>query len=77
MELGITIHLTDTCIDVRDLAVEAEDRGFTSLYVPEHTHIPTSQATPVPMGGDLPVDVYPRSLDPIAALSAASSFSLI
>ena len=77
MDLGITIHLTDTCIDVRDLAVEAEARGFTSLYVPEHTHIPSSQATPVPMGGDLPVDVYPRSLDPIAALSAAAAVTSV
>ena len=77
MELGITIHLTDTCIDVRDLAIEAEVRGFTSLYVPEHTHIPSSQATPVPMGGDLPVDVYPRSLDPIAALSAAAAVTSV
>ena len=59
--------------DVRDLASEAEARGFSSLYVPEHTHIPSSQATPVPMGGDLPVDVYPRSLDPMAALTAAAA----
>ena len=73
VDLGITIHLTDRCVDVRDLASEAEARGFSSLYVPEHTHIPSSQATPVPMGGDLPVDVYPRSLDPMAALTAAAA----
>ena len=73
VDLGITIHLTDRCVDVRDLASEAEARGFSSLYVPEHTHIPSSQATPVPMGGDLPVEVYPRSLDPMAALAAAAA----
>ena len=48
MDLGVTLHLTDRSIDVRDLAVEAEARGFSSLWVPEHTHIPTSQNTPAP-----------------------------
>ena len=42
MDLGVTLHLTDRSIDVRDLAVEAEARGFSSLWVPEHTHIPVS-----------------------------------
>ena len=48
MDLGVTLHLTDRSIDVRDLATEAEARGFSSLWVPEHTHIPTSRNTPAP-----------------------------
>jgi hypothetical protein len=36
------------------LARALEARGFASLYVPEHTHIPTSRRTPFPRGGKVP-----------------------
>lgn len=72
MNLGITIHLTDRSIDIRDLAVAVEERGFHSLYVPEHTHIPASRVTMPPDGGvDLSED-YPRSPDPWVSLTAAA-----
>ena len=51
MRLGLTLHLTDRSIDIRELAVAAEQRGFSSIWIPEHTHIPTSRATPPPGGG--------------------------
>ena len=38
MELGITMFATDLSMTVSDLAVEAENRGLCSLYIPEHTH---------------------------------------
>ena len=72
MDLGVTLHLTDRSIDVRDLAVEAEARGFSSLWVPEHTHIPTSRDTPAPSVAEAP-EVYPRSPDPWVSLAAAAS----
>lgn len=70
--LGITIFLTDTSIGAVELAKEAEARGFESLWVPEHTHIPASRKTPYPAGEPLPMEYY-RTLDPFAALSAAAA----
>jgi probable F420-dependent oxidoreductase len=53
--------------------VEAEVRGFHSLYVPEHTHIPTSRRTPPPTGEAELAREYLRSLDPTVALAAAAA----
>lgn len=73
MQLGITIFSTDRSMSPVDLAVEAEARGFASLYVPEHTHIPTSRRTPPPTGeAELPEE-YKRTLDPYVSLAAAAS----
>ena len=73
MDLGLTLHLTDRSIDIRGLAVEAEQRGFSSIWIPEHTHIPTSRATPPPGGGSELDDEYPRSPDPWVSLAAAAA----
>ncbi len=73
MDLGITTFATDRSMDPVELAVEVEARGFASLYVPEHTHIPVSRRTPPPTGeAELPEE-YKRSLDPYIALAAAAS----
>lgn len=71
MELGLTIFPTDTTIAPDRLAVEAEARGFGSLFFPEHTHIPTGRRTPYPGGEPLPEE-YKRSHDPFVALGAAA-----
>jgi probable F420-dependent oxidoreductase len=55
------------------LAREAEARGFYSLYLPEHTHIPTSRRTPAPTGDAELGEEYSRSLDPCVALAAAAA----
>jgi probable F420-dependent oxidoreductase len=73
MKIGVTIHATDKSMSPVDLAREAEDRGFYSLYVPEHTHIPTSRRTPPPTGDDVLAEEYMRSLDPYVALAAAAA----
>jgi probable F420-dependent oxidoreductase len=70
--LGITIFLTDTSIGPVEIAREVEDRGFESLWVPEHTHIPATRKTPYPAGEPLPPEYY-RTYDPFAALSAAAA----
>ena len=57
-----------------DLARELESRGFESVWVPEHSHIPTSRATPYPGGGELP-DGYRQMMDPFVSLMAAASAS--
>jgi probable F420-dependent oxidoreductase len=73
MQIGVTIHSTDRSIDVAELAREAEDRGFDSLYLPEHTHIPTSRRTPPPTGEAELAEEYLRSVDPYIALAAAAA----
>jgi probable F420-dependent oxidoreductase len=72
MDLGLTIFPTDTAIAPDKLAREAEDRGFESLFFPEHTHIPIGRRTPYPAGGPLPEE-YSHSLDPFVALGAAAA----
>ena len=72
MRYGVTIFPTDVSIDVVELARAVEDRGLDSLWLPEHTHIPTSRVTPHPSGGELD-EKYKRSLDPLVALAAAAS----
>jgi probable F420-dependent oxidoreductase len=54
------------------IARELEDRGFDSVWMPEHSHIPSSRATAYPGGGDLP-DGYWHMMDPFVSLQAAAS----
>lgn len=72
MHLGVALFATDLTSDVRDVARAAEGAGFESLFLAEHTHIPTSRRTPYPVGGELP-DEYSRTLDPFVALTAAAA----
>ncbi len=60
-------------MDVVELAREAEARGFYSLYIPEHTHIPVSRRTPPPTGEEVLPEEYKRSPDPYIALAAAAA----
>jgi probable F420-dependent oxidoreductase len=73
MQLGVTMFTTDQTIDPVALAREVEARGFHSLYVPEHTHIPTSRKTPAPTGEPVLAEEYKRTLDPFVALAAAAA----
>ncbi len=73
MKLGVTIFATDQCMDVVELARESEARGFHSLYIPEHTHIPTSRRTPPPTGDAVLAEEYKRTLDPFVALGACAA----
>jgi probable F420-dependent oxidoreductase len=69
---GVTIFPTDYSIQPAELARAVEERGFDSLFFPEHTHIPTSRATPFPGGGDLP-KMYWHTHDPFVALGACAA----
>jgi probable F420-dependent oxidoreductase len=73
VRIGVTIFATDRSMSPVELAVEAEKRGFHSLYVPEHTHIPTSRRTPPPTGDAVLAEEYKRTLDPCVALAAAAA----
>ena len=73
MRFGVTIFATDQSMSVVDVARAAEERGFDSVWIPEHTHIPTSRRTPPPTGDDELAEEYKRSVDPLVALAAAAS----
>jgi probable F420-dependent oxidoreductase len=73
VHLGLALFATDQTNDIRDVARAAEDAGFESLFVAEHTHIPVSRQTPYPMAdGDLPKE-YSHTLDPFVTLAAAAA----
>ena len=72
MKFGISTFVTDDGIDPVSLATGIEERGFASLMIAEHTHIPASRETPYPFGGELP-DIYYKTLDPFVTLAAAAA----
>ena len=63
MRVGVFYFPTDYGINIAELARALEERGFGSLYVPEHTHIPISRRSPFPGGGELPKK-YSHTHDP-------------
>jgi len=72
MHIGVGMFATDYAIPIDELARETEARGFESLWVPEHTHIPTSRRTPWPGGSELPRE-YSHTYDPFIALMLAAA----
>ena len=72
MKFGITMFATDYAIPPHELAIEAENRGYESVWFPEHSHIPTSRKSPWPGGPDLPKWYY-DTYDQFLALAAAAA----
>lgn len=72
MQFGVNMFPTHYAIDPKTLAREAEQRGFESLFFPEHTHIPTSRRTQHPSGAELP-RMYLHTYDPFVALAMAAA----
>ena len=72
MKVGLMIFPTDYSMQPTDLAIEAEARDFESIWLPEHSHIPTSRKSPWPGGGVLPKYYY-ESYDPFVSLGAAAA----
>jgi probable F420-dependent oxidoreductase len=72
MELGFSSMNTPDEVRPDVLARALEDRGFTSLFYGEHSHIPASRATPYPTGGQMP-DQYRRMMDPFVGLTMAAA----
>jgi probable F420-dependent oxidoreductase len=75
VRFGIVLFTSDRGIAPADAARAAEERGFATFYVPEHTHIPVKREAPHPGTGDasLPDDRYLRTLDPWVALGTAAA----
>ena len=72
MLYGVAMFATDYAIPPADLGRALEERGFESLWLPEHTHIPTSRTSPWPGGGPLPKE-YWHTYDPFVALTAVAA----
>jgi probable F420-dependent oxidoreductase len=71
MLFGGAMFFTDYSMTAPDLARALEERGFESVWAPEHSHIPLSRKTPFPGGGELPKQYY-DAMDPFVVLAAAS-----
>src|SRR5207249_9441862 len=72
MNFGAAIFFTDYSMGPAELGRALEERGFESLWAPEHSHIPLSRRSPFPQGGDLPKQYY-DVLDPLVTLAAAAA----
>jgi probable F420-dependent oxidoreductase len=72
MKFGAAVFATDYSITITELAPLLEQRGFESVWIPEHSHIPVSRKTPFPGGGDLPKQYY-DGMDPFVVLAAAAT----
>ena len=72
MKLGVVSFNTEYTIRADELGAAAEERGFESVWFPEHTHIPASRDTPYPPGGELPRE-YSHMSDPFISCMAAAS----
>jgi probable F420-dependent oxidoreductase len=74
---GIVLFTSDRGITPAAAAKAAEDVGFDTFSVPEHTHIPVKREAAHPATGDetLPDDRYMRTLDPWVALATAASLT--
>lgn len=71
MHIGAFIFATDYSMRIDDLAVALEERGFESLFQPEHTHIPSSRRSPWSGGAELPPE-YWHVHDPFVSLAFAA-----
>jgi probable F420-dependent oxidoreductase len=72
MQFGAAMFFTDYSMPPGDLGRAMEERGFESLWAPEHSHIPVSRRSPFPNGGDLPKQYY-DVMDPFVTLTAAAA----
>ncbi len=73
MRVGVTAFLTDRSMRADDFARAVEARGYDSLYLPEHTHLPVALASPPALVEGVHLDDYKRSLDPFVSLAAAAA----
>ena len=75
MDFGLVLFTSDRGITPAEAATLAEDNGFSTFYVPEHTHIPVKREAAHPTTGDasLPDDRYMRTLDPWVSLAMAAA----
>ncbi len=71
LKFGASMFFTDYSMTPAELGRALEERGFESVWAPEHSHIPLTRKTPFPAGGDLPKKYY-DAMDPFVTLTAAA-----
>jgi probable F420-dependent oxidoreductase len=71
MKYGVAIFPTDYAMRPDEVARAAEQRGFESIFFPEHTHIPTSRRSPYARGGELPPEYF-HTVDLFVSMTAAA-----
>jgi probable F420-dependent oxidoreductase len=72
LNFGASMFFTDYSMAPGELGIALEQRGFESVWAPEHSHIPLTRKTPFPAGGDLPKKYY-DAMDPFVTLTAAAA----
>jgi len=72
MQIGAAMFFTDYSMAPGELARALEERGFDSVWAPEHSHIPVARVSAFPSGGELPKKYY-DAMDPFVALTAAAA----
>ncbi len=72
MKLGMMMFSTDYSMRPDEFARASEERGFESVWFPEHTHIPASRQSPWPIGGELPKE-YWHAHDLFVAMMVAAA----
>src|SRR5947209_19253615 len=72
MQFGAAMFFTDYSMSSVELARALEERGFESIWAPEHSHIPMTRKTPFAGGGELPKQYY-DAMDPFVTLTAAAA----
>src|SRR5436190_4743030 len=72
MQVGAAMFFTDYSMTPAELGRALEERGFESVWAPEHSHIPLSRKSPFAGGGELPKQ-YHDVMDPFVTLSAAAA----
>src|SRR5579872_2730086 len=72
LNFGASMFFTDYSMAPGELGKALEQRGFESVWAPEHSHIPLSRKTPFPAGGDLPKKYY-DAMDPFVTLTMAAA----
>jgi probable F420-dependent oxidoreductase len=72
MKVGGAVFFTDYSMTPAEMGRALEERGFDSLWAPEHSHIPLSRKSPFPSGGEVPKKYY-DAMDPFVALTAAAA----
>lgn len=75
MRFGLGYFPVHYSVPPGELAAAAEERGFSSLLLCDHTHIPTSRRTPYPGGGDLPRNYIHTHEVFVACMAAAAATS--
>src|ERR1700676_1239098 len=74
MQFGAAMFFTEYAMDAGSFAQAAEERGFDSVWAPEHSHIPMSRQTPFPQGGESPRK-YAECMDPFVSLTLAAALT--